>query len=76
MQRYYFAAATEAELDRQGRIMIPASLAAYAELGRDVVIAGVGDRLEIWNRDAWRKELREVEGSAEHVAESLAGRND
>ena len=76
MSRYFFSGATEGELDRQGRIVIPASLAASAGLGRDVVIAGVGDRLEIWNRDAWRKHLQEIEGSAEHVAERLAGRND
>ncbi len=76
LARYLYSGASEGELDRQGRVMIPSSLAAYAELGRDVVIAGVGDRIEIWNRDAWRKQLREVEGSAEHVAERLAARND
>ena len=76
MERYFYSGATEAELDRQGRVMVPASLAAYAELERDVVVAGVGDRLEVWNRDAWRKQLREFEGSAEDVAERLAARND
>ena len=76
LERYFFSGATEAELDRQGRIMIPASLAAYAELGRDVIVAGVRDRIEIWDRDAWRKQLREVEGSAEHAAERLAAKSD
>ncbi len=72
LERYFFSAAADAEVDRQGRIMIPAQLVEYAKLDRDVVIAGVRDRLEIWNRDAWRKQLREFEGSAEHVAERLA----
>ena len=76
LERYFFSGATEAELDRQGRIMIPASLAAYAELGRDVIVAGVRDRIEIWDRDTWRKQLREVEGSAEHAAERLAAKSD
>jgi MraZ protein len=72
LQRYFYSAAAEAELDRQGRIVIPAALAEYAELGRDVVVAGVRDRLEVWNRDGWHKQRDEIEGSAEHVAQRLA----
>ena len=76
MQRFFFSAATEGELDKQGRLMLPAALLEHAKLGRDVVVAGVNDHLEIWDRAAWRKELAEVEGSAEHVAESLASKRD
>jgi MraZ protein len=72
MQRYFFASAAAAELDKQGRIMIPAPLLETARLQREVVVAGVYDHLEIWDRRAWREHLREVEGSAEHVAERLA----
>jgi DNA-binding transcriptional regulator/RsmH inhibitor MraZ len=56
--------------------MLPAALIEHAKLGRDVVVAGVNDHLEIWDRAAWRKELAEVEGSAEHVAERLAAKRD
>ena len=76
MQRYFFASATAAELDKQGRVPVPAGLATTAGLGREVVVAGVYDHLEIWNRAAWREHLREVEGSAEHVAERLAAKRD
>jgi MraZ protein len=72
LQRYFYSAASEAELDKQGRIVIPAGLIEYAELGRDVVLAGVRDRLEVWSRDAWQKQRDEIEGSAEHVAQRLA----
>ncbi len=72
MQRHFFSGATEAVPDRQGRVIIPAGLIEHAKLGRDVVVAGVNDHLEIWDRDAWRRELSEVEGSAEDVAERLA----
>jgi MraZ protein len=72
LQRYFYSAATEAELDRQGRVVIPAALVQYAALGRDVVVAGVRQRLEIWNRNAWHKQRDEIEGSAEHVAQRLA----
>ena len=76
LQRHFFSGATESELDKQGRVMIPPSLIDHAKLGKDVVVAGVNDRLEIWDRAAWRKELAEVEGSAEDVAERLADKRD
>ena len=76
LQRHFFSGAAEAEVDKQGRIMIPAPLLRYAGLQRDVVVAGVHDHLEIWDRETWRRELNEVEGSAEHVAERLATQRD
>jgi MraZ protein len=56
--------------------MVPQALLKHAGLGREVVVAGVRDRLEIWDRAAWRKHLDEVEGSAEDVAERLATKRD
>ncbi len=76
LRRFLFSSATDAELDRQGRVMIPAGLSSHAGLGREVVVAGVHDHVEIWDRAAWRSHLREVEGSAEHVAERLAAQHD
>jgi MraZ protein len=75
MRRFFYAGASEAELDRQGRVMIPGALLEYAKLDREVVVAGVHDHLEIWDRAAWRKELAEVEGGAESAAERLAERD-
>ena len=72
MQRYLFGGAQPGELDRQGRVALPAPLLEHAHLGKDIVIAGLQDRLEIWDREAWRRQLAEVEGSAESVAERLA----
>jgi MraZ protein len=76
LQRHFFSGAAEAELDKQGRIMIPGPLLRYAGLEREVVVAGIHDHLEIWDRESWRRELNEVEGSAEHVAERLAAKRD
>jgi MraZ protein len=76
MQRFFFSGAAETELDKQGRVGLPGALLQHAKLDRDVVVAGVHDHLEIWDRDAWRRELAEVEGSAEHVAERLAAKRD
>ena len=76
MNRYFFSGASEAEPDKQGRIMIPPALLEHARLSREVVVAGVYDHLEIWDRAAWREHLKEVEGSAQHVAERLAAKRD
>jgi len=76
MRRFVFAGAVEATPDKQGRVMLPPALVAHGKLGREVVVAGVHDHVEIWNRAAWRKHLEEVEGSAELVAERLAEKRD
>jgi MraZ protein len=72
LRRFFFAGAADTEPDRQGRVLVPGVLARHAGLGRDVVIAGVDDHLEIWNRQAWAEHLHAVEGSADHVAERVA----
>lgn len=74
--RHFFSGASEAVPDRQGRVMLPAALTNHAGLGRDLVVAGVFDHLEIWNRAAWRAQLKDVEGRAEDVAERLAAKRD
>ena len=76
IQRLLFAGASETELDKQGRVMIPAPLLAHAQLRRDVVVAGLRDHVEIWDREAWGHELAEIEGSAVDVAERLAAKNE
>jgi MraZ protein len=76
MSRFMFAGATETELDKQGRIMLPPPLIEHAALGREVVVAGVRDHVEIWDRAAWRNQLEEVEGSVELVAERIAAKQD
>ena len=60
------------ELDTQGRVLIPPRLASHAGIEKDVVVIGVHDHCEIWDRDAWAAHLSEIEGSAGDVAERLA----
>ena len=72
IMRHFFSGATEAELDKQGRVGIPTALIESAKLGKEVTVAGVYDHLEIWDRQTWRDQLTKVEGSAEDVAERLA----
>jgi MraZ protein len=72
MRRYFFTGAVHAELDKQGRMVLPAGLLKGVGVGREVTVAGMYDHLEIWDRATWRTQLHEVEGSAEDVAERLA----
>ena len=76
ISRFYFSGAAEAAPDRQGRIGIPTALLQHAKLAREVIVAGVRDHIEIWDRVAWRTHLEQVEGSAELVAERLASKRD
>ena len=76
LSRFVFAGATETELDKQGRVMVPPALLEHASLGREVVVAGLRDHVEIWDRAAWRNHLEEVEGSVELVAERIAAKQD
>lgn len=51
--RFFFAGAVEAEMDKQGRILIPPQLREHAGIERDVVIIGVSNRVEIWSQEQW-----------------------
>jgi MraZ protein len=72
MKRFFFSAASDAELDKQGRVLVPPALVKRGKLGREVVVTGVHDHLEIWDRSAWADQVTKLEGSAEDVAERLA----
>jgi MraZ protein len=53
LRRWLFGNSHETELDSAGRVMVPSFLIERASLGREVVITGAGDSLEVWNREAW-----------------------
>ena len=72
LQRHFFGGASEDTPDKQGRVLLPASLLRYGKLAKDVTVVGNYDHLEIWDRAAWAERLEGIEGSADHVAERLA----
>ena len=51
--RFFLAGAAQVEVDKQGRILIPANLREFAGLDKDVVLVGVGSRIEIWSKEKW-----------------------
>lgn len=69
--RFFFAGAADCEVDRQGRILIPAVLREFAALQKEVVLVGVLNRIEIWSRERWLSEntYDDMDEVAEHMAE-------
>ena len=68
--RFFLSGATECELDKQGRFLIPNNLRMAATLEKEVVIIGVGTRLEISNKQIWNKCDEEI--SADDIAQNMA----
>ena len=70
-QRFFFSAATEVEVDKQGRINIPGALIEHASLEKECVVNGLSNRIEIWDKCKWDSILIESEESVEEIAEEL-----
>ena len=70
--RFFLSGAVEAETDKQGRFLIPANLREYADLDKEAVVTGVGTRIEIWERDKWKKYNSDDNISAEQIADNMA----
>lgn len=72
-QRYFLSGATDVEPDKQGRIVLPASLREYAGISKEVWILGVGTRVEIWDKEVWESKKIDIEKAFTEIAESVAG---
>ena len=60
LERYIYTSATEASVDLQGRLVIPADLKNYAGITEKTTVIGVGDHVEIWNSSAWKEHLKNI----------------
>ena len=69
--RFFLSGATECEIDKQGRFLLVNTLREYAEITKEVIIIGVGTRLEIWNKDKWKKYNSNENISADTIAENM-----
>ncbi|OIP96742.1 cell division/cell wall cluster transcriptional repressor MraZ [Candidatus Wirthbacteria bacterium CG2_30_54_11] len=70
--RLMFSGAFELEIDKQGRVNIPAYLLKYAHVEKETVIAGLFNRIEIWSVKAWEEYRAQSEGKSDVIAEHLA----
>ena len=69
--RLMLAGAMDVELDKQGRVVLPEYLRQYAHLQKTTIIAGLYNRLEIWDEEKWEMYKKKVENDADAVAEQL-----
>jgi len=69
--RLMLSGAMEVEIDKLGRALIPGYLREYADLEGEVVVNGVYNRLEIWDKKAWTTYSKDAEGKSSEIAESL-----
>ncbi|ADQ46728.1 MraZ protein [Caldicellulosiruptor kronotskyensis 2002] len=69
--RFFFAGASECEVDKQGRVLIPQNLREYAGIQKEVFIIGVMTRIEIWSEDNWLKEMTNENLSVDRIAQKM-----
>ncbi|MBR5369931.1 MAG: division/cell wall cluster transcriptional repressor MraZ [Bacilli bacterium] len=69
--RFFMSGATSVELDKQGRVNISKPLIDYANLLKDCVIIGTGDRLEVWSQESWESFFDSTKDSMSDIAENL-----
>ncbi len=72
LMRRVVASAHECEMDKQGRILIPASLRADAEINGEVAVVGQVDKMELWNKDEWDKVVDPAKIDRKAFEEELA----
>ncbi len=70
--RMFFAGAVECIIDKQGRINIPNNLIKHSEINKDVMIIGVGQRIELWSKGNWEDYNEPNNISYDEIAEKMA----
>ncbi|MEW6574380.1 MAG: division/cell wall cluster transcriptional repressor MraZ [Bacillota bacterium] len=73
--RVFFSGAAAVDVDKQGRILVPANLREYAGLAKDVVILGVSSRVEFWAREEWERYSLQIQDKYEQIAEKIVDLN-
>ncbi len=69
--RLFFSGATEIQLDRLGRLLIPTHLKEFAQIKQDVVVVGVSNRMEVWAKNKWKEFYETSRQGFEEVAERV-----
>ena len=70
--RFFLAGAALCGVDKQGRILLPQVLRDFAGLEKDVVLAGVAGRIEIWSKDRWEESMESYDDNMDEIAENMA----
>lgn len=70
-KRFFLGSAVDGEVDKQGRVLLSSSLRTYAGLEKEVVLAGVLDKVEIWSKEAWDARTNDIEENIEDIASDM-----
>ena len=70
-KRFFNSGAVKCETDAQGRVIIPQTLRTFANIEKDVVIIGNGEKAEIWNKEAWDEINNEESLNMDEIADKL-----
>ena len=69
--RLFFSGACEINVDSQGRIALAGYLKGYANIQREIIIVGVADRMEVWDKKCWNEFYENSKEKFEDIAENL-----
>jgi MraZ protein len=69
LQRNFLSGVVTVELDGNGRILIPKNMLSYAQLDKDVLLVGLGTKVEVWNRDLYEKHIIKESSELSKLAE-------
>ncbi|MDD2757769.1 MAG: division/cell wall cluster transcriptional repressor MraZ [Patescibacteria group bacterium] len=70
--RLMLAGAMDVDMDKQGRVVVPEYLRQFAGMKKNVVVAGLYNRLELWDEESWEKYKNQTEAESGEIAERMA----
>ncbi len=71
--RIFYSRAVECPLDRQGRVLVPPTLREHAKLNRQIVLLGMFNKIEVWDRKRWKEKEIQLSKNSEKISDVLAG---
>lgn len=72
IERFIVGSAFELEPDNQGRIIVPEILAQYAHFDKDLMFVGLGDRVEVWDKQIWDMKSQELARTTKEYIETIS----
>lgn len=71
IKRVFFANASECELDKQGRTMLPTKLRDFAAISKDIFVIGVSNKIEIWAKERWEAYIGSEDETLKEISQQI-----
>ncbi|RPJ05056.1 MAG: division/cell wall cluster transcriptional repressor MraZ [Deltaproteobacteria bacterium] len=69
--RFFYSSGVDCVIDKQGRLLIPQTHRDYASLQKEVILVGMGTKIEIWDKQHWQEEFRKAQENFDQVSEAI-----